>query len=240
MEYEEHLALIIVPTVFAMIAITVIFVCIAIFLPKGKFLSKKVVTVVLGDVLNNDDDDDDDDDDEKAKHFRWAMYGAAIAVLNLSALVWWFTLVEQITAGECIPDADCFISGRYHFGFGFQRANCSTFQLTNDLAIFCYRAGFYLYDAFGNAGGILAIVSTVSQLFLPAAILFINGHKWRKRLVVTATGIGAVLSFAIFFIVALTLPSSAVARISGPAIFPVLSLFFVFFLIAFAMYYYPV
>lgn len=221
--YTEHYLLQFIPNL--VISSFVLGLCVFLtFKKKYNTVMDEIVKITIGESFLIDEDDVIDD--KEYRSYRESVNANAGFALALAANVFWNALVEKETIGVCEEDADCFVSSRDGFGaasaiFGAERLeNCSDFVLENDLHIVCYRAGFYLLEAFGFSGGLLYIELSTTRVLFPF-LLQLAGRSKSRRLFVSAILIfGACCIILIEFILVFALPSSALGIATGNGVLP--------------------
>lgn len=256
--YEEHALFQIIPAV-AILIFIMIFLLITI---KKKYneVMDGVVKMTIGEFflirfgevypeINEDEVDYDSLSKSRKKTcLLFMLYHIFVVILAGSALclagiVFWYTLVEQETIGTCVEDADCFTFLRNDLKSAFNAKrveNCSDFTLENNSTIICYRAGFYLLEAFGYSGGLLYMLNSITQILLPFLILF-SGDNYRWRFFIGSLFVLANFCIlAVYLALSFVLPSSSLRIVSGKGIFTLFLIFLSLFMMAGIVVTYPV
>ena len=151
--------------------------------------------------------DNDRGTSDKRKYMKYAYFNATISLLIIT-LIFWIVLVEQIVVGTCVQGADCFITPRSFSAIiipDYSHVNCSTFESDTDSTLVCYKAGFYLLEAFSSTGGLLYIMTTFTQIIFPLAT---KGHKMIRNITIVVLILISVTTLAIYVIASYTLSTS--------------------------------
>ena len=226
MEYIEHLILLILVPVGLIIPLSLLWLLKC----QGRSVVRsEIVKVILGDqflehTTTAEPDDDPESHGRRTQCRIFVAYISAVTVLALTAGIWWISLVEQISVGICVKDADCFMVDwrAIKFKIPDRVINCSNINQTNDFVLVCYKPGFYLIDAFARSGGVLAIVSTTAKLYFPAIIACANGRRECYCIAGSVTGCVGILSMVAFFTLLFVLPTKSLYLVAGSAGLPYL------------------
>ena len=224
MEYIEHLILIIILSL-APAGLIIPLSLLWLLKCQGRSaVRSEIVKVILGDQFLEHTTTAEPDDDPESRIRRTqrriiVAYLPAITVLALTAGIWWISLVEQISVGICVKDADCFMVDwrAVKFKLPARVINCSNINHTNDFVLVCYKTGFYLIDAFTRSGGALTIVSTTAKLYFPAIITCANGRRKYYHIAGSVTGCVGILLMVTLLTLVFVLPTKLLYLVAGSA-----------------------
>ena len=222
MEYQEHLLLIFIPQALLVILCILIFFIIVCY--ESEKAKNKIMSLFFGGDLLEDKEDKLDKycafEKIHVKHGT-ILFAVAMSFITMILMIMWIILVEHISVEDCQPRADCFVAphppNQLHNSHPDRVTNCTEFELTNNVTLTCFRAGFYPLEAMGIGGGVHTVIATTTTLIFPVLLALFDQHLgYQICMGVTLSIFGFVL-VAVYIGLVVALPPHYLSFVLEPA-----------------------
>ena len=196
-----------------------------------RWLSYHAAKVSLQDTLNKTDAEDEKKETYTLFNIEISFLDIAFAAAGAPAIVsmvlitFWSVFLRVNTTFRCDEDMDC---------YGFNETtneviqepleNCSNFALSSNSTVKCFKFVFTFAEAFGVAGGVIALAPLIAKFYIGAVLAIVIGKRKEKgeEEVAKQWTCEKCCRLAIYYTVVLLIPTSISI---GGAIIPLLNLY---------------